>query len=92
MSSQSKTGWTMLASAGVAMVLGVLLWQGVIAHGNPDPTDKSLSPSAMALSSGVLVFREGFEVVLFLQDLRLKAGTGIVLTGASIGLSLTLIV
>jgi len=27
------------------------------------------------------VYREGFEVVLFLQSLRLKAGTGVVLEG-----------
>jgi Iron permease FTR1 family len=38
------------------------------------------------------VYREGFEVVLFLQTMRLKAGSHVVLEGVSIGLALTLIV
>ena len=46
----------------------------------------------LALLGFTAVYREGFEIVLFLQDLRLKAGTGIVLGGAGIGLLLTGIV
>ncbi len=38
------------------------------------------------------VYREGFEVVLFLQSLRLKFGMGAILTGVSIGLFLTALV
>jgi high-affinity iron transporter len=38
------------------------------------------------------VYREGFEVVLFLQNLRLGYGSGVVLEGAAIGLMLTLLV
>jgi high-affinity iron transporter len=38
------------------------------------------------------VYREGFEVVLFLQNLQLKAGTGAVVQGVSIGLVGTAIV
>lgn len=38
------------------------------------------------------VYREGFEIVLFLQHMRLKAGSPIVLQGVSIGLGLTLMV
>ncbi len=38
------------------------------------------------------IYREGFEVVLFLQQLRLKDGNVIVLTGASVGVLLTAIV
>jgi len=38
------------------------------------------------------VYREGFEVVLFLQNLRLGYGDGVVLEGAAIGLALTLAV
>jgi High-affinity Fe2+/Pb2+ permease len=37
-------------------------------------------------------YREGFEVVLFLQSIRMQVGTGTVLTGAAAGLLLTLIV
>jgi high-affinity iron transporter len=35
------------------------------------------------------VYREGFEVVLFLQNLRLSYGAGVVLEGVAIGLALT---
>jgi high-affinity iron transporter len=38
------------------------------------------------------VFREGFEVVLFLQNLELKAGSGVVLEGVAIGLAGTAVV
>ena len=38
------------------------------------------------------VYREGFEVVLFLQNMRLSYGSGTVLAGAGIGLALTLVV
>ena len=38
------------------------------------------------------VYREGFEVVLFLQNMRLKAGPAVVMEGVLIGLGLTLIV
>lgn len=38
------------------------------------------------------IYREGFEVVLFLQDLRLKVGSEIILQGALIGFALTMIV
>jgi high-affinity iron transporter len=35
------------------------------------------------------VYREGFEVVLFLQNLELKAGSGVVLEGVGLGLAAT---
>jgi high-affinity iron transporter len=38
------------------------------------------------------VYREGFEVVLFLQNLRLAYGSGTVLEGATLGLALTVVV
>jgi high-affinity Fe2+/Pb2+ permease len=38
------------------------------------------------------MYREGFEVVLFLQTIRLQGGTHAVLLGSAIGLGLTLIV
>jgi high-affinity iron transporter len=38
------------------------------------------------------VYREGFEVVLFLQNLRLQAGSGTVLEGVAIGTGLTMVV
>jgi high-affinity iron transporter len=38
------------------------------------------------------VYREGFEVVLFLQTLKLKAGSGVVLEGVAFGLAGTAVV
>jgi high-affinity iron transporter len=38
------------------------------------------------------VYREGFETVLFLQNLRVTAGPAVVLEGVAIGLGLTLVV
>jgi len=46
----------------------------------------------LALLGFTAIYREGFEIVLFLQNLRLRAGNGIVLKGTSLGLGLTLIV
>jgi high-affinity iron transporter len=55
-----------LICIGAVIVAALLVWQGVVYHGNPDPTAAKLSPSAMALSSGILVFREGLEAILVL--------------------------
>ncbi len=46
----------------------------------------------LALLGFTAIYREGFEVVLFLQDLRLRAGSGVVADGVAVGLGLTLIV
>lgn len=46
----------------------------------------------LALLGFTSLYREGFEVVLFLQSYRLRLGQGPVLYGVSIGLALTLIV
>jgi high-affinity iron transporter len=48
--------------------------------------------AGLALLGFTTVYREGFEVVLFLQNLRLTYGGGVVLEGALIGLGLTGIV
>ena len=48
------------------LVVAVLAWQAVTAAGTPDPTVKGLSPAAMIVSTGVLVFREGLEAILVL--------------------------
>jgi high-affinity iron transporter len=46
----------------------------------------------LALLGFTCVYREGFEVVLFLQTLRLGYGSAIVVQGAALGLALTLAV
>ena len=48
------------------MIVGGIVWQAATAHGVPDPTAHGLSRSSMALSSGILVFREGLEAILVL--------------------------
>src|SRR3954468_3004937 len=48
--------------------------------------------AGLALLGFSCVYREGFEVVLFLQSLRLKYGAGVVAEGAAVGLALTLAV
>ena len=50
-------------------VLAVLVWQGVTAHGAPDPEHPSTSPAMAFLDIGVLVFREGLECILVLAAL-----------------------
>jgi len=48
------------------LIVGALIWQAVTAGGSPDPTSQGLSPAAMTLSTGILVFREGLEAILVL--------------------------
>jgi high-affinity iron transporter len=57
------------ACCGALAVLAVLVWQGITAHGNPDPTAEHLSRGAVILDTGVLVFREGLEAILVLAAL-----------------------
>jgi len=77
-----------------------LYWTGWICHHRSRRDQIFKEPSATATSVFIglvslgftVIYREGFEVVLFLQDLRLKAGSAVVLSGAGIGLALTGIV
>ncbi|MEP7014183.1 MAG: FTR1 family protein [Verrucomicrobiota bacterium] len=48
------------------VVVGIILWQGVTAHGAPDPMRPNTSPTVAFLDIGVLVFREGLECILVL--------------------------
>jgi high-affinity iron transporter len=47
-------------------VTAVIVWQGVTAHGAPDPMQPHTSPTVATLDIGVLVFREGLECILVL--------------------------
>src|SRR2546429_2746388 len=47
-------------------VVAMLVWQGVTAHGAPDPTRPDTSPTVAFLDIGILVFREGLECMLVL--------------------------
>jgi high-affinity iron transporter len=54
--------------------------------------EPSRAQLGFALLGFTAVYREGFEVVLFLQNLRLQAGSAIVLEGVAIGLAFTAVV
>lgn len=49
------------------LVMGMLVWQGLTAGGNPNPTAPHTSLTAAMLNIGVLVFREGLECILVLS-------------------------
>src|SRR5213593_1652316 len=52
--------------AAAFLVAAILLWQGVTAHGAPDPMRPNTSPTVAFLDIGILVFREGLECILVL--------------------------
>ncbi len=52
---------------GALLIAAVLLWQGLTAAGNPDPTVPHTSQPVAVLDIAVLVFREGLECVLVLS-------------------------
>jgi len=52
--------------AAALFVIAMLVWQGVTAHGAPDPIRPNTSPAVAVLDIGVLVFREGLECILVL--------------------------
>src|SRR6187401_548225 len=49
-----------------AIVIAVMVWQGVSEQGAPDPMRPNKSATAACLDIGVLVFREGLECILVL--------------------------
>ena len=77
-----------------------IYWTGWITHHNRRKRDltEGAGKSRQAIFRGLLligftsVYREGFEVVLFLQSIRLKVGSHVVLEGVCFGVALTLIV
>jgi high-affinity iron transporter len=60
-----RVGIAVLVLVSVALV-SALVWQGITASGNPDPTSGRLSPQAAIVDTGLLVFREGLEMILVL--------------------------
>jgi high-affinity iron transporter len=62
-----RIGFRVLLVVAAAIVLGVLVWQGLTAHGAPDPAEPQTSRAVAVLDIGVLVFREGLECILVLS-------------------------
>ena len=48
------------------LVIAPIVWQGVTAHGVPDPMQPNTSPAVASVDIGILVFREGLECILVL--------------------------
>ena len=59
---------------------------------NAGQEGRSVTWKGMALLGLTAMYREGFEVVLFLQSMRLRAGSNVVLQGVLIGLAFTAVV
>jgi len=55
-----------LLAVAAAFVVGVLAWQAITSNGSPNPGAANLSPTAVVVDTGVLVFREGLEAILVL--------------------------
>ena len=64
--SPARTVFRISLAVCALIVAGVLVWQGVTAQGNPDPTAPHTSPTAAVMDIAVLVFREGLESILVL--------------------------
>ncbi len=62
----SYFGLKLFLALAVISVVAVLIWQGITAHGTPDPLRPQTSPTVAFLDIGVLVFREGLECILVL--------------------------
>src|SRR5271154_4333714 len=62
----ARTAFRILLGIAACMVIGILIWQGLTASGNPNPAAPNTSPAAATLDIGVLVFREGLESILVL--------------------------
>src|SRR5258707_8588224 len=61
-----KVGLRSLLALAALCVVGILVWQGITASGNPDPTASHIDHNAAILDTGILVFREGLECILVL--------------------------
>jgi len=93
----ARLGFRIFLVLAAAMVGAVLVWQGITAHGNPDPTAPNTSPAAATFDIGVLVFREGLECILVLSAItasmtgRKQAHRRPVMAGAGIAFVATIV-
>src|SRR3984957_8776352 len=62
-----RIGFQIVLFLAAAIVLGVLVWQGITAKGAPDPTQPHTSKTVAVLDIAVLVFREGLECIRVLS-------------------------
>jgi high-affinity iron transporter len=55
-----------VVGVGLAIVVGVMIWQGIVSAGVPDLFATNLHPSAVVINTSLIVFREGLEAILVL--------------------------
>jgi len=75
-SKARKVTVRLLLGLAALLIVGVLTWQGVTAHGSPDPTAQGTGRASAILDIGVLVFREGLECILVLSAIMANMGAG----------------
>src|ERR1700756_1254808 len=86
----------LLITAGL-LVLSVFVWQGVTAHGAPDPTVSNTNRISGIFDISVLVFREGLECILVLSAIMAnmvgerESHRKPVATGAGVGFIVTIV-
>jgi high-affinity iron transporter len=89
--------WRIVLGSAALLLAIVLIWQGIVPSGNPNPTADPTGSFAGILDIGVLVFREGLECVLVLSALTAgmaKSGDSYrrpVAAGVGVGLLATLV-
>ncbi|HUB66341.1 MAG TPA: FTR1 family protein [Candidatus Methylacidiphilales bacterium] len=94
-STWRRFGYILMALAAVPVV-GILIWQGVTSHGNPNPDVPNTSHLSAILDISVLVFREGLESILVLAAITASISRNQgnraqpIFIGASIGFLATL--
>ena len=73
---QGERPWSIIFGIGIfaaaIAVVGMMVWQGITAHGAPDPTQPYTSPTVACLDIAVLVFREGLECILVLAAITAR--------------------
>ena len=93
----SRLGFRIFLLLAALAVVAILVWQGITAGGNPDPTAPNTSPAAALLNISVLVFREGLECILVLTAITASMTGGRqshrkpVMAGAGIAFIATLV-
>jgi high-affinity iron transporter len=92
-----RAPWFVIAVTTVVAALAVLVWQGILSPGNPDPLAAQTSRPAAVFDIAVLVLREGLECILVLAAItagligdRQKYRQPVA-AGAGIGLAATLV-
>src|SRR3979411_377706 len=94
---QMKPAFRIVIVVAALFVVAMIVWQGVTAHGAPDPMQPNTSPTVAFLDIGILVFREGLECILVLAAITAsmtgakKAHRRPVAVGAGIAFVATLI-